>query len=153
MKKIIVLGRGGAGKSTFSRELEKVLDIPVIELDKYFWKPDLSPLNNEEWVQLQKELAKKEKWIMDGDLGKYDVLSERIKYADTIIILSFPLWVCFKRALKRSSERFDFWWWLITWKINELPKIKNTINNYAVNTKIIFLRNQSDVDNFLNRLP
>jgi adenylate kinase family enzyme len=153
MKKIIVLGRGGAGKSTFSRELEKVLDIPVIELDKYFWKPDLSPLNNEEWVQLQKELAKKEKWIMDGDLGKYDVLSERIKYADTIIILSFPLWVCFKRALKRSNERFDFWWWLITWKINELPKIKNTINNYAVNTKIIFLRNQSDVDNFLNRLP
>ncbi|MBI2064643.1 MAG: adenylate kinase [Candidatus Yanofskybacteria bacterium] len=153
IKRALVLGRGGAGKSTFSRELGKVLDIPVIELDKYFWKPDLSPLNNEEWIQLQKKLAKKERWIMDGDLGKYDVLSERIKDADTIIILSFPLWICLKRALGRSNERFDFWWWLITWKINELPKIKNTINRYAVNAKIVLLKNQRDADNFLSELP
>ena len=153
MKKITVLGRGGAGKSTFSKKLGNILEIPVIELDKYFWKADLSHLNTEEWTELQKELAKGEKWIMDGDLGKYDVLSERLKYADTIIVLSFPLWTCIKRALKRSSERFDFWWWLITWRINELPKIKKTVNNHTIKAKVILLKNQRDADKFLNKMP
>ena len=66
MEKIIVVGCGGAGKSTFSRELSNKLDIPVYHLDKLFW--------NEGWIETPKaefnkkieKVINKDKWIIDG---------------------------------------------------------------------------------------
>lgn len=153
MKKILILGRGGAGKSTVARKLGEILNIPVIELDKYFWQPGLIPLDNAKWISVQKELANRERWIMDGDLGKYDVLSERLNYADTILVLNFPFWTCFLRALKRSRERLDFWWWLFTWRFIELPKVMNAIKKYAPkNAEIVTLKNQWELDRFITKL-
>ncbi len=152
MKKIVLLGRGGAGKSTISRKLGEILNLPVIELDKYFWQPGLVPLIKEKWIVMQKELGSKDSWIMDGDLGKYDVLSERLKLADTIIILNFPFWTCFSRALKRSKERIDFWWWLFTWRLIELPKIMKMIKEYAPTSEIIIFKSQKELDSFIEKI-
>jgi adenylate kinase family enzyme len=43
MKRVAILGRGGAGKSTLAQKLSYALDLPVIELDSLFWQPDLRP--------------------------------------------------------------------------------------------------------------
>ena len=59
---------------------------------------------------------------MDGDLGKYDELSVRLQAADTVLILDFSLLLCLVRAMRRSKERRDFWWWLITWRRIERPE-------------------------------
>ena len=152
MRKVVLLGRGAAGKSTAARKLGEATNLPVFELDKYFWQPGLTPLSNEEWKSVQEQLAHRNKWIMDGDLGKYDVLSERLKFADTVMILDFPLRICFPRALKRSKERMDFWWWLVTWRLSELPKIRNTIETYAPNAKVITFRSPKQLDKFLEKL-
>jgi shikimate kinase len=40
MRRILILGRGGAGKSTLAARLGATLALPVIELDKHFWAPD-----------------------------------------------------------------------------------------------------------------
>ena len=69
MRRIIVLGRGGAGKSTLARQLGEITGLPVIELDKLFWRPGLLPTPRDEWIHLQQKLVREEKWIMDGDLG------------------------------------------------------------------------------------
>ena len=150
MKKIVILGRGGAGKSTLARKLGELLNTPAIELDKHFWQPGLIPLENAEWISIQQKLASREKWIMDGDLGKYDVLSKRLKYADTVIILNFPFRICFIRALKRSKERLDFWIWLFTWRLIEFPKVMKTIKESASkNTRVIVLKSQNEVEKFI----
>ncbi len=152
MKKIVVLGRGGAGKSTIARRLSKILNIPCIELDKYFWKEGLVPTPISEWKQIQNKLTKENSWIMDGDLGKYDSLEIRLSQADTIIILDFSLYICLKRAIKRSPERFDFWWWLITWPWLSKPKIRQSIKTFAPNANLVIFRNQSEVEKFVNEV-
>src|SRR5215471_10511256 len=68
---------------------------------------------------------------MDGDLGKYDELGVRLQAADTVLVLDFSLLRCLVRALRRSKERMDFWWWLVTWRWIERPKIKRAIAEHA----------------------
>jgi len=149
MRKILLLGRGGSGKSTLAHQLGERLDIPVIEIDKVFWSADLTPLSKEEWVVKQKELARPDAWILDGDLGKYDVLPVRLQRSDTIILLDFPMATCLYRAFRRSRERIDFWKWVITWRRLERPKIMHAISEHSPHAELIVLRNQREVDAFL----
>src|SRR5262249_20620445 len=68
---------------------------------------------------------------MDGDLGKYDELGVRLQAADTVLVLDFSLLRCLLRALRRSKARMDSWWWLVTWRCIECPKIKKAITEHA----------------------
>ena len=47
MERILVIGCPGAGKSTLSRQLGEKLGLPVIHLDRLFWKPG--------WVESTRE--------------------------------------------------------------------------------------------------
>ena len=94
MKKIVILGRGGAGKSTLAAHLGTALALPVIELDRHFWAPDLAPTPEDRWTDIQRPLTSGPRWVIDGDLGPYDVLDVRLRAADTVIVLDFPLWRC-----------------------------------------------------------
>jgi hypothetical protein len=94
VKRVIVLGRGGAGKSTFATRLSVITGLPVTELDNQFWQPGLEPARKRRWAAIQTELITPERWILDGDLAHYDVLDVRLKAADTVIILDFPFWRC-----------------------------------------------------------
>lgn len=69
VERVVVLGRGGAGKSTVALDLSLVTGLPIIELDQHFWSEDLSPLPAEAWTGMQEGLAAADRWIMDGDLG------------------------------------------------------------------------------------
>jgi hypothetical protein len=73
MQRVVILGRGGAGKSTFARRFGEAFGFPVIELDKHFWQPGLVPLPEDDWMKVQQDLANQPRWVMDGDLGPYDV--------------------------------------------------------------------------------
>lgn len=97
---------------------------------------------------MQQELAKQSRWIMDGDLGPYDVLSVRIAAADTVLLLDFPLWLCVWRALRRDKEKWDFWWWLITWGWRERPKIRGMLASHPSLNLHIF-RSPKDLETFL----
>ena len=89
MKRVIIVGPGAAGKSTLAARLGGITGLPVIELDKLFWRPGLAPTPRDEWAVIQRRLAAQESWIMDGDLGPYDVLDVRLHAADAIVFLDF----------------------------------------------------------------
>lgn len=149
MKKIVILGRGGAGKSTVAKHLSKITGIPFIELDKHFWKPGLVATPIDEWKQIQKKLTVQSSWIMDGDLGKYDALDVRLDAADTILVLDFSLFCCLKRAIRRSQERFDFWWWLITWRWLSRSKIMQSIKIYAPKADVRIFHTPNELEQFI----
>ena len=111
MQRVVILGRGGAGKSAFARDLGARTSLPVIELDKEYWNSRLEPLPKDEWARRQLALVEAPQWIMDGDLGPYDVVEPRFRRADTVVVLDLPLWLCAWRALRRGRERRDFWEW------------------------------------------
>ncbi len=108
MKRVVVLGRGGAGKTTAAKRFGELIRAPVIELDPLFWSADLTPTSPQRWAALQAEVVSGERWVMDGDLGPYDVLAPRLARADTVVVLDFGLGRCLWQAIRRSRERLDF---------------------------------------------
>lgn len=149
MKKVVILGRGGAGKSTLAVRLGSATGLPVVELDKHFWPPDLTPISHDEWATVQTRLTTAERWIMDGDLGPYDVLEVRLAAADTVVVLDFPLWRCAWRALRRSRENLAFWRWLIGYRRQSLPPVMAAIAEHARGADLHVLHGPGDVDRLL----
>src|ERR1700724_4378755 len=96
--------------------LGEITGLPVIELDKVFWRPGLVATPRDQWVVVQEKLVAKNGWIMDGDLGHYDAVEVRLRAADTIIFLDFSLVRCAWRAVRRSREGADFWRWLMEYR-------------------------------------
>ena len=142
MRRVVVLGRGGAGKSTLARELGVLTGLPVVELDRHFWSADLLAPDPQRWTDIQAELIRADSWIMDGDLGAHDVLDVRLRAADTVLVLDFSLLRCAWRAARRSRERADFWRWLLTYRHRWLPLIMATIARNAPAANVIVFRSQ-----------
>lgn len=151
MRRIVIIGRGGAGKSTLARALGAANGLPVVELDRLFWGADLAPTPADEWAAIQAGLADRPQWIMDGDLGPYDVLDVRLARADTVVFLDFGLPRCAWRALRRSRENRDFWRWLITYRSRERPRLLTAIRTHAPNAALYLLRNPRAVARFLDQ--
>ncbi len=99
LRRIMVIGSPGAGKSWFSRRLGAVTGIEVFHLDRLFWKPGWTETPRDEWIALQERLVQKESWIIDGYYGA--TVDIRIRAADTVMFLDFPRTVCVRRAVLR----------------------------------------------------
>ena len=150
MQRVVVLGRGGAGKSILAQQLSHVLGLPVIELDGIFWQPGLRPTPEPQWMEIQRKLLARDRWIIDGDLGPYDTgLDLRLRAADTIVVLDFPLWRCVWRAMRRSPEKREFWVWVLRYRRDSLPAINESIATHAPHATVHMLHGPRQVRRFL----
>ncbi len=149
MKRVVILGRGASGKSTLARRLGNITGLPVIEADKIFWQPGLVPTTREQWIATQKGIVAEDRWIIDGDLGRYDAVEVRLREADTIILLDFSLLRCGLQALRRSPERSDFWFWLVAYRYRSLPILREAISKYAQNAVVHVFRAPAAMDRFI----
>lgn len=149
MKRVVILGRGASGKSTLAKRLGSITGLPVIEVDKIFWQPGLIPTNREDWLLAQEKIVAGNRWIIEGDLGSHDAVEVRLRAADTIILLDFSLLRCGLRAIRRSSERLDFWLWLFAYRYRSLPILRQAIFKYARNGVLHVFRAPGDVNRFL----
>lgn len=149
MKRVVILGRGGAGKSILALRLGEITGLPVIELDKIFWRPGLIATPRDAWVEAQQKLVQQELWIIDGDLGPYDAVEVRLRAADTIILLDFSLARCAWRTIRRSRERADFWRWLLAYRRQSRPILMEAIASHAAGAGLYILRSPKAVRRFV----
>jgi hypothetical protein len=138
---VLILGRGGAGKSALARQLGEVIGLPVIELDTLFWQPGLAAPDAAWWVACQDELVRRDAWILDGDLGPHDrALDVRLRAADTIIVLNFTFLRCAWHTVLRGRERADYWRWVWSYRRQSLPRIMRAIRQDAPHATLYVLR-------------
>jgi adenylate kinase family enzyme len=149
VRKVVILGRGGAGKSALSRQLSDLTGIPAIELDALFWQPGPAPMDPSRWAACQYELIQCGSWILDGDLGPYDTaLEARLRAADTIVVLDFTFLRCAWRTLRRGREQAEYWRWMRAYRRRSLPRVMRAINSQGPRARLYILRNPAMVQRF-----
>ena len=167
MKRIAIIGCGGAGKSTFARRLGGILGIEVFHLDALNWKPGWVPTPKEEWQVLQDEIVGRNSWIIDGNYSA--TMVTRLEAADTIIFLDYPTITCLYRAIKREiqyrgrsrpdmdpgcPERFHlpFLSWICGYRKRNRPTVLARIEQHCQGKRVIILRRPSEAESFLRAL-
>jgi len=150
MKRVVILGPGGSGKTTLAMRLSEITGLKLVELDKVFWGREVAATAREQWIRLQQELTAEKEWILDGDLGPYDAVEVRLQSADTVIFLDLPLVLCAWRALRRSRERADFWFWLLRYRQKSGPLLMRLIAQHAAHAKLHVLRTPTAIREFLS---
>jgi nicotinamide riboside kinase len=149
MKRVVILGRGASGKSILARRLGDITGLPVTEVDKIFWQPGLVATPRDQWVEMQEKLVARDRWIMEGDLGPYDAVEVRLRSADTIIFLDFSLVRCAWRAIRRSRERADFWYWLLAYRFQSRPILTAAIAKHAPGATLHVFRSPRELGRFV----
>lgn len=167
MKKILIIGSGGAGKSTLARRLGEALGREVIHLDKLHWLPNWTSPPKDEWRKIVERELTKDEWIMDGNFG--GTMELRLAACDTVIFLDFPRAICVYRALKRvftyynktrpdmgegCNEKLDFEFlsWVWNFPKTTKPAIEERLKRLGGGKNVIRLRAPREVENFLMNL-
>ena len=162
MKKIIIIGCPGSGKSTFARKLSDITNIPLYHLDMIWHKPDKTTLTKEEFDEQLMDLLQKSEWIIDGNYQR--TLEVRIKECDTIFLLDIPLQTCLESVRARiGKKRNDLPWlekeldedfekWIYSYPDKSLPKIYELLEKYADNKRIYIFKSRSEIDSYLKSL-
>ena len=109
MKKVIVIGCPGSGKSTFSRALHSSTGLPLVHLDMLFWNADKTTVEKDVFLQRLQAVLQQEKWILDGNFSS--TLELRMQECDTVFFLDYPVEVCLAGVRSRiGTQRTDIPW-------------------------------------------
>lgn len=164
MRKILVLGSGGSGKSTFAKRLGEVLAIPVLHLDSFYWRAGWTEPGEEEWSEIIESLLSRQSWIMDGNFG--GTLDIRAQACDTIVFLDRSRWLCLWRVIKRRlqywsvvrpdmapgcNEKIDleFLLWIWNYRNHTRPKVMAVIDRASPDKRVVVLKSEEEIEDFL----
>jgi len=105
MNRIIILGRSGTGKTTLAKILAHKINAPYLHLDSIYWKKNWESLPKPLFNQtIRAYLKKHRRFVMDGNYTNTETFMERLKLADTIILLDYPKQVALKGIINREQQ-------------------------------------------------
>jgi adenylate kinase family enzyme len=99
--KVVVIGTGGGGKSTFCRKLGEILRVPVHHLDRIQFTAGWKNAPLDRFEAEHDKILDQDSWIIDG-WGTPESIDRRLAAADTIVIVNYPIRVHYWRTLKRQ---------------------------------------------------
>lgn len=105
MKRIVIVGTSGVGKTTLARVLSEHLDLPHVEIDALFHQPGWTPLPADELrSRTEARLDDASGWIVDGNYN--GIVGEDLqRRADTIVWLDLSRSVVMRRIVWRTLRR------------------------------------------------
>lgn len=163
----MIIGCGGAGKSTLARKLGKITGLPVVHLDQIFWSPgNWEHLEKQEFDALLAQEMEKPRWILDGNYNR--TMQMRLESCDTVIYLDFCRVTCIMGWLKRvianwgkaridmapgCKEWFDpeFLKWLWTFNSKYRKKYRSMLEDLH-DKRVYIFKNRRQVREFLKSL-
>ena len=165
MRRILIVGNSGGGKSTLARNLGEKLALPVIHMDVIFWKPGWVEMDDDEFRVEVARAIEGPAWICDGNSpGTADI---RFPRADTIVWIDQPRWLCLLRAMSRvvtyrgrhtrpdmaagCDEKFDlqFYRYIWTFDVKTKPRLETALEAYGRHARLVRLRTDREIAAFL----
>ena len=162
MKKVIVIGSPGAGKTTFAQKLNELTGLPLFHLDAIWHKPDRTHISREEYDARLGEILSLDSWIIDGNYSR--TLERRMEACDTVFLFDLPTEVCLEGAISRLGKgRYDMPWCdteldpRFKQEIEEfgeknLPTIYALIEKYKDGKTVIVFKSRIEADEFLENI-
>jgi adenylate kinase family enzyme len=99
MKRVMIVGPCGAGKSTLGFMLAERLGLPLFHMDRLAWKPGWIDSTTDELRGRLAPIVGGERWLIEGNYGS--TLADRLPRADTVVYLQYPVLLCLWRIVRR----------------------------------------------------
>ena len=164
VRRVLVIGSGGAGKSAFARRFGARTGLPVIHLDASYWRAGWEPTPRDEWQEVVRELVARDAWVMDGNYG--GTLDARLAACDTVIFLDLPRLVCLWRVVRRWARHrggtrpdmapgcdeqlsLEFLRWIWGYPTRQRPGVLRRLSALSAERRVVVLRSTADVERFL----
>ena len=166
MRKVMIMGCPGSGKTTLARKLSAKLNLPLVHLDVLNWRDCWQAISMEEFDALLLQEVQKEVWIIDGNYHR--TIPLRLEQCDTVIYLDYSRMTCLfgviQRVLKgygksrpdmggNCPERFDFSFLKFVWDFNRNNR-KNYLEmlSHQKDKSVIIFHNRRECSEFLRKL-
>jgi adenylate kinase family enzyme len=166
MRRILVIGNSGGGKSTLARKLGEKLGLPVIHLDVLFWKPGWVERDRDEYRASVVAALAAPDWICDGNFTS--TFGMRMALSDTIIWIDRSRFLCLFRAIRRAvtyagggrpdmtegcDEKidFEFYRFILTYDRKVRPKLEQALAEHGAHARLVQLTSDREVAAFLTQ--
>ena len=155
MKKVLISGSPGAGKSTFARRLRTITDLPLYYLDQIWHCSDGTHILEQAFDQQLERLLQKDQWIIDGNYSR--TLERRLAACDTVFLLDYPVEVCLLGAASRIGHQREDLPWIerefdADFKQHRLPYLYEQLAAVKLEKTIIVFKSRDEAQLYLKRL-
>lgn len=162
MKKVIVIGCPGSGKTTFAEKLNKCTGLPLYYLDAIWHQPDKTHISREEYDKRLAEIFPTSQWIIDGNYKR--TIETRLQNCDTVFLFDLPTEICIQGATERIGKgRYDLPWieteldpkfkqFIEEFSEKTLPYIYELIDKYKANKQVIIFKSRKEADEFIETI-
>lgn len=159
MKRVIVIGCPGAGKSTFARKLKEKTGLPLYYLDMIFHNPDRTTAARAEFDERLQAILHTENWIIDGNYLR--TLPVRFEACTDVFVLDYPLDQCLEGAASRVGKpREDLPWveqtfdpefrqYILDFPKDQLSQIYELAEQYQEIRQITVFHSREEADRWL----
>ena len=161
MKKVIVIGCPGSGKTTFAEKLQKKTGLPLFYLDAIWHRPDRTHISRGEYDARLAEILALDSWIIDGNYSR--TIECRLSACDTVFLFDLPVEICLEGAISRlGKKRYEMPWTdteldpkfkeeIEQFPGKNLPAIYELLEKYKENKTLVIFKSREAADAFLNR--
>jgi adenylate kinase family enzyme len=168
MKRIAVIGAGGAGKTRLARTLGRMLGLPVIHLDAHYYGPGWQPSAPADWTARHRQLAAGQRWVLDGNYAS--TLGLRLERADTVVFLDLPPLLCAWQVLRRWAlgrrrpapdlppglrPKLDrqFLAYVLGFRRHRRPALLVELSRWSHGRTVVVVRSRQAIKRFIAQLP
>jgi len=159
MKKVLVIGCPGSGKSTFARGLAAKTGLPLYYLDMLYWNADKTTVTREVFDQRLDTVLDGEEWIIDGNYNR--TMERRLEACDTVFFFDLPTEVCLEGIRERKGKpRPDMPWveteddgefleYIRSFGNTQTPEILERLKKYGDGREITVFHSHRAADDYL----